>query len=174
MTPVRPFLLGLALLALCGCRPKDPLDWKIDAPNPAELEYWCEKNTPNLPAELAKELNTSIRTIIDLTPRAHSLRTDRDFFNEEDPACVQIHRTTVRHTIITGYLMQNEALSLQLLRESGNLLTNTQNLENPNLPADQRKVWERAIARQQSMIDQLKTLIEANRRRVAELSAGAG
>jgi hypothetical protein len=95
-------LVLFAALCLAGCsRSVDPLDWKISAGDPAELEHWFAKNLHLMPPALSDEVIISF----------HNLKADTALRGnpntKEYRVCGRIDGRTVRELLIEGHELAN-------------------------------------------------------------------
>jgi hypothetical protein len=116
----RALILVLAAgLGLAGCsRSADPLDWKIQAGDPAELENWFAKNVLLMPPELGDEVIVSFNNIKANTPPVpHAGPSNREY-----NICRHIDGHTVRELVIEGHELANRQAMMTIARQSDMVL----------------------------------------------------
>lgn len=165
-------LLGLGL-SLCvlftGCRPADPLDWKIEAETPEAYNDWIEKEVSLMPKPLADEFNLAAAQLMALTPRLHPIKSTADMLSKHDPFCQQVHRRTVRSVIIDSYQSANQALLNKVSLEQGNALENLKRSSELSADDPAQPRLEAAIAYQRKLVAFYNEQIHRNEVRIAEL-----
>lgn len=168
MTSVVRFLLTLAALALAGCVPADPLDWKISAKTPAQFNEWRDEDLPRLPAEVQKEFIHTFNFFAAQTPGVTSKRMDAT----DNPLCRRLHGRTIRNVIIEGYSLETTALLSKISTTSDNLLRNLQRSQTAAAaPAQDR--FDRVQLSQTDAIAVMEKRLAEIKARVAVLSRSA-
>ncbi|HWA24666.1 MAG TPA: hypothetical protein VG734_03250 [Lacunisphaera sp.] len=105
-------LVLLAGLCLPGCsRSVDPLDWKIQAGDPAELDDWFTRNLRLMPPELSDEVIVSFNNI-----RADTL-TGKPI-QKDQRVCKRVDGHTVRELLIEGHELANRQALVVMARQS--------------------------------------------------------
>ncbi|MBS0633700.1 MAG: hypothetical protein JSS11_17460 [Verrucomicrobia bacterium] len=165
-------LLGSGFL-LCaffgGCRPADPLDWKIDAETPEAYNDWVEKEVALMPRPLADEFNQAATQLMALTPRIHPITSSADMLSKHDPFCQQVNRRTVRAVIIDSYQSANQALFSKVSLEQGNALATLKRSNELSADDPAQPRFEVAIRNQRKLIDFYNEQIRKNEARIAAL-----
>ena len=106
-------LVLFAALCLAGCsRSADPLDWKIQAGDPAALEQWFAQNLHLMPPGLSDEVIISFNNIKADT----SLRGNPN--TKEYRVCRRIDGHTVRELVIEGHELANRDALAVMARQS--------------------------------------------------------
>jgi hypothetical protein len=97
-------LVLFAALCLAGCsRSADPLDWKIQATDPAELGKWFDKNLHLMPGPLSDEVIISFHNIkADTAPGPMGSSSKREY-----RVCRRLDGHTVRELLIEGHELAN-------------------------------------------------------------------
>jgi len=110
----RTLLLALATgLVLAGCtRSADPLEWKIRADDPGELQNWLGKNLLAMPLDLAAEAVVCINNIRADTSQGPTGK-QRDY-----RLCQRINGRTIREALIEGHELADRMLQARIANES--------------------------------------------------------
>jgi hypothetical protein len=161
----RFFFVLLLLCGFSGCKPKNPLDQKVEAETPAAFAEWWTDARYDFPDDLAQEVSNAFDSLKENTPRRRPEKQD----DPADPFCQRIHHVTVRHVLIDAYNQQNRGLLNRVLLETSNLEERLKSAAEQGTAADFNR-QERITAFYKKLIDQLSTQIEHNRVRIAELS----
>src|ERR1051325_2435512 len=121
----RPLLLVIAAgaLAWAGCRPRDPLDWKISAKTPAHFEEWRDEDLVRLPTVEQAEFNRAFSFFAATAPRALA---DKDMDATNNPLCRRINGRTIRSVILEGLDLEKRALYARIYTESDNIARNAE------------------------------------------------
>lgn len=164
IAPLRWFYAGSVLL-VCGCRPADPLDWKIDAKTPNHYNEWHATHFPQLPRELQQEFAHSFRLISAIEQGA----TPKNMNASNNPLCQRLHRQTVRSVILDGYHLEAKALLSRVSNVSDTLLHNIELRGKADSPEIDRR-FERVQNRQETDLSAMNARLEAIKQRVAILS----
>lgn len=159
----------IALVALAGCgRHPDPLEWKIEAGTPGEMQQWLGANLPLMPPKLAHELRACIANIqITLPPAKTSLPME-----QANKLCARLNGRTVRAVVIEG----NELSNNMLVARAKNLSDQLVHLLNipEGMTEEQQDEQMARAANTRLDLQEVKQQITRSENRLAELHAGAG
>jgi hypothetical protein len=161
--PGKILLLSLAVFALGGCRPKDPLDWRISASSPADFNDWSDRNTPLLPAETRRELGRAIQFLLGdsgLSNRSSSMASTRN------PFCIRIDRQTVRAAILDGYFAEKKFLSNRIVLEVEHIAATEARMDSVRDDSPEMAQFTRSVNFKHALIQNMEL-------RVAEIDARA-
>jgi hypothetical protein len=158
-------LLAIATLLLAGCGPgKDPLEWKIDASDPTELQAWFDAQIPKMPVAMGREFSICISNIQLTLPPARTTEP----LEKAHHLCARLNGKTVREILIEGnelsyksILARTKNLSDELVRliGAGEGLTDYQRSELPERIAATRAQLDeshRQMTRGEKRLEELR------------------
>lgn len=157
-------LVLFAVLCLAGCsRSADPLDWKIKAGDPAEMEQWFGKNLHLMPGELSDEViisfnNIKVDTGLRGNPRSKVYRV-----------CRRIDGLTVRELLIEGHELANRDALAVMARQSNVVVVLLKDAD--TLGPEELKQREAQMNAQLKAQARLEKLLKDGEARVAALRA---
>jgi hypothetical protein len=160
-------LVLFACLGLAGCsRSADPLDWKIQAGHPAELQNWMAGSIWSKSPALAGELTvclTNIRTDTSVGPSGK--QKDYRF-------CQRVDGRTVREALIEGHELANRTMRASITSESDAVvrLLGTADTLSPEELRKCEAVMNAHLAAKEMWTQRLKQ----SEKRIAELSRRPG
>ncbi len=167
-------ITGLALgvfvcLMVAGCAPKDPLDWKIHADTPDDINDWWQRKKDLMPQNLAIELNASFETIFNkLEFQRVSIEPENGF----DPFCLRVNHASIRDVIVDAYLIADESLLSKIITTQNELIKNVDLSASDDTTAKQSPL-DQIIGYQKKQIDELNKELQHNRARIKELEPEA-
>jgi hypothetical protein len=112
------WLALVTLLAGCGRGP-DPLEWKVAAAQPTEMQQWLEENLPLMPPKIARELRACISNIQITLPPARTTEP----LEQANKLCARLHGRTVRSILIEGNELSHRMLLARVKNRSEELVT---------------------------------------------------
>jgi hypothetical protein len=150
-------------LLLAGCsRSADPLDWKIEAGDPTEMQAWLGKHLPAMPAAVSRELNVCINNIsLKLPPARTGAPAEK-----VNRLCQRLDGKTVREVLIEGNELSYQMLLARTKTLSDDILRLT------NVTERLTDAQEEQLAEIRVSLGQTKTQLDRAEKRVAELRAG--
>ena len=152
------------MLVLTGCRPQEPLNWKISAASPDDFDAWTERTNPLLPVELRKELARAV-TFIQGNSGISAVHLRRS--NVSNPFCRRIDRKTIRHVLLEGYFAEKKFLADRVSLEMENILALEVRSELPSMNAEGKERYAKSMENREQLIQSMKL-------RIAEIDARAG
>ena len=162
-------LVLLAALCLGGCsRSTDPLDWKIQAGDPAELDNWFAKNLHLMPLELSDEVIISFNNIKANTPPV----PHRGPSNREYGICRKIDGHTVRELLIEGHELANRQAMAVIAKQSDMVVRMLADAD--TLSPEELKQREAMMNDQLARKSRLEKTLKAGEARLAELRSRPG
>lgn len=153
-------------MLVTGCRPRDPLDWKISAKTPGHFEEWRDDDLVRLPAAEQAEFNRAFTFFSATAPRALD---EKDMSATNNPLCRRINGRTIRSVILEGLDLEKRALYSRIYTESDNLVRNAELTAKRDDPEIERKV-EKARTGQMANIAAMKLRLQEIDERVKALS----
>lgn len=127
-------LIGLSLLLFTACTPRDPLEWKIDGRNSAELQAWLVATIRRMPPPLADEFSTAVVRIRDDT-RGWA-KADPKATN--NPLSLRLHGRKVRDVLVEGLQLQAGDFLSRVKNDQSNILRIAESLARDDLSPTER------------------------------------
>lgn len=119
--PLRHFIPVLCL-ALLGCIPADPLDWKVSAKTPNHYHEWRDTDFRRLSPEVRGEFDRTFNWFATLTPGG--AKTDK--LDQENALTRRLHGRTIRSVVLEGYQLETTALLSRISNTTDNMLRSLQ------------------------------------------------
>jgi len=165
-----PILFAIAVAALTGCQPKDPLDLKISASSPGAYNAWIERHHPYLPLEVQEEFDRSFGKLYsDTAGKIGSTNQDRI----QNWLCTRLDGRTIRTFILEGYQVEADAIRTRMVVASNQVLRNVRTGDSPALTPEQQQRFATARDSEMKAIETMRSRLAEIDARVARLSARA-
>lgn len=168
MTRTLPLVL-LACLWLAGCsRSADPLDWRIKAGDPAELDRWFAQNLHLMPPGISDEVIISFNNLkADTSANVMGLPVKKEY-----RVCKRVDGHTVRELLIEGHELANRQALAQMANQSEAVVRLLKGAETVS-PEDLKK-REALMNAHLAVQGKLEKQLKEGEARVAALRAGLG
>ncbi len=119
-------VLLLVALALAGCQPKDPLDWKIGAGSPDAYNVWIERHHRLLPPELQHDFDRAFAVLqSDTATRLGTVDPQRVNYR----LCPRLDGKTIRAAILESDQLESDALRTRISVTVDDIVRNTKATE---------------------------------------------
>lgn len=176
MRPGLAASLALLPLVFFGCAkppPLDPLDWKVRAKSPAELDDWLAEIRPKVPRPLATEIDDSLRVIAGNIPYYKGYNRQR-YEASDDPLCLAVNQHTIRQLIADGYDASNDSLRLEINRNLENRIRNLElGSQTDDIKPRQKIVNDWNLRFEGNVIERDERMMAVYRARIAALEEPA-
>lgn len=108
--PARFMFASLALLSLCGCQERDPLEARIEAQSPIELQMWITGAAGRLSDEQVADLREALQEL-----RFQIMTEGKASGSEaiEAALCEEVDGRTVRRVLVDGFTHEVERIKFE-------------------------------------------------------------
>jgi hypothetical protein len=166
---VQWLLLAILVGCVAGCRPRDPLEWRVEGRNGAQLQRWIDETVQRLPEPLNNEFVNAMLAIRDNTHGWSRPSPDSSM----NPLCLRLRDRTVRDVMIEGHQLQIDARTSRIQNDLGQI---ARMFETFNVEAEEaaRARIQRRILGLQQRVDREKAAVADIEKRIMELRHPAG
>jgi hypothetical protein len=162
-------LLVAILIAVAGCRPRDPLEWRVEGRNSILLQSWIDETLAELPKPLNEEFAEAMLAIRDNTHGWSKAPPDSSL----NPLCIRLRNHTVRDVLIEGMQLMSDHRVSRIQSDLSQIarLFDAHNVETDDTT---RARLARRVTNMQRRVDRDKEVVAALEKRIAELRTASG